>query len=89
MDELNGFQRDILIIVEGLDRPAGVQIRRHLEDYYQHEVTNGRLYPALDALDTEGLIEKRETGNRSNEYTITDDGKQWIDDRMAWIGSFD
>ena len=42
--ELTGFQRDLLFVIAGSDRPSGQAIRRELEQYIDN-VNHGRLYP--------------------------------------------
>ena len=58
MNDLTGFQRDLLYVITGLDDPHGLAIKDELEDYYEKEVHHGRLYPNLDTLVNKGLVEK-------------------------------
>jgi len=58
MNGLTAFQRDILYVIAGLDEPYGLAIKEELDAYYESEVNHGRLYPNLDALVKEGLINK-------------------------------
>lgn len=76
IDDLTGFQRDILYILVGFDKPPSTTIRDELEDYYGTEITPGRLYPNLDALVDKGLIAKGQYDQRTNTYTLTDDGQR-------------
>lgn len=84
MYDLTGFQRDMLFVIAGLDEPHGLAIEDELEDYYQKEVHHGRLYPNLDALVEEGLVEKGIKDRRTNVYTITDRGREAIEKRREW-----
>lgn len=58
MHELTGFQRDILYVIAGHGEPHGLAIKEDLEQYYDTEVHYGRLYPNLDTLVEERLVEK-------------------------------
>ena len=84
MHDLTGFQRDILYVIAGLDEPNGLEIKAELEEYYQKEIHHGRLYPNLDTLVEEELIEKGEVDRRTNFYTLTDSGRAVLEDRSAW-----
>ena len=84
MDDLTGFQRDILYVTAGLERPHGLAVKDELEDYYESEIQHGRLYPNLDTLVEKGLIEKGEIDKRTNSYTLTEEGYQRLADRNEW-----
>jgi len=84
MDDLTGFQRDILYVTAGLDRPHGLAVKDELEDYYESEIQHGRLYPNLDTLVEKGLIEKGEIDKRTNSYTLTEEGYQVLANRNDW-----
>lgn len=58
MNDLTGFQRDVLVVIAGLDDPHGLAIKDEIEHYYESEIHHGRLYPNLDELVEAGLIEK-------------------------------
>ncbi len=45
-------------MIAGNDEPHGLAIRDALDDYYETEISAGRLYPNLDALVEKGLVEK-------------------------------
>ncbi len=84
MDDLTGFQRDVLYVVAGNDQPKGVEIKDELDGYYEHEVNHGRLYPNLDELVNKGLVEKGKKDDRTNEYLLTDRGKRELEARREW-----
>jgi DNA-binding PadR family transcriptional regulator len=85
---LSGFQRDILYIVAGNDEPHGLQIKNELESVYEEDINHGRLYPNLDTLVEEGLIEKGSIDKRTNSYAITDKGKSEITARLEWESEY-
>ena len=84
--ELTAFQQNILVILAEEPR-YGLAIKRELEVYYGTEVNHGRLYPNLDDLVDQGLIEKSELDKRTNEYALTDAGVQAVFDQLAWTFS--
>ena len=84
MDDLTGFQRDILYVTAGLDEPHGLAVKDELEDYYESEIQHGRLYPNLDTLVEKGLIEKGEIDKRTNSYTLTEKGYEVLEQRNDW-----
>jgi DNA-binding PadR family transcriptional regulator len=84
MDELTGFQRDLLYVVAGLDDPHGLAIKEELENYYETEIHHGRLYPNLDTLVEENLVTKGQQDRRTNFYSVTDDGLEVARKRREW-----
>ena len=84
MHDLTGFQRDLLIVVAGLDRPYGLAIKEKLDEYYEKEIQHGRLYPNLDELVEKGLIDKGEIDRRTNFYKLTRRGQREITAREEW-----
>ncbi|WP_114579495.1 PadR family transcriptional regulator [Saliphagus sp. LR7] len=84
MDNLTGFQRDLLYVIAGFDRPSGASIRSEIGKYYQSEINHGRLYPNLDTLVADGLVEKGEIDRRTNSYILTDAGDTAIRERREW-----
>ena len=84
MHDLTGFQRDLLVVIAGLDDPHGLAIKKELEQYYESEVNHGRLYPNLDELVSKGLVEKGATDKRTNVYYLTQRGKREITARDEW-----
>ncbi len=88
MHDLTGFQRDLLVVISGLDSPHGLAIKDELEDYYEGEVNHGRLYPNLDELVTKGLVEKGEKDRRTNVYHLTQRGERELDARQDWEAQY-
>ena len=84
--ELTAFQYNILVIL-GRESMYGLAIKRELEAYYGDEVNHGRLYPNLDELVTNGLIEKSELDKRTNQYALTDEGYETVREQLTWIFS--
>ncbi|EMA25646.1 helix-turn-helix transcriptional regulator [Haloarcula argentinensis] len=71
MNDLNNTERDMLTVIAGLDAPMGTEITAELEEYYDTEVTAGRIYPQLDAMIEKGLIRKEDKNGLANEYYLT------------------
>lgn len=78
------FQYAVLTVLADEAR-YGLAIKRELEDFYGCAINHGRLYPNLDDLADEGLVEKRELDKRTNEYDLTDDGEVVVEDLHSWI----
>jgi DNA-binding PadR family transcriptional regulator len=88
MDGLTRFQRDLLYVIAGADRPSGQDIKEEVGQYYEKEINHGRLYPNLDTLVNKGLVEKGQLDRRTNYYAITDEGEQAIEERREWGSQF-
>jgi len=86
--ELTGFQRDLLYVIAGFDRPSGQRVASALEERRQDKITHGRLYPNLDALVDAGLVEKGESSRRTNFYALTSDGETVLRSRRAWENNY-
>ncbi|QIO22321.1 PadR family transcriptional regulator [Haloarcula sp. JP-L23] len=81
--DLTAFQQNILVILAEEPR-YGLAIKRELEAYYSDEVNHGRLYPNLDDLVEMELVEKSELDKRTNQYSLTDNGKDAVLDQLGW-----
>lgn len=88
MHDLTGFQRDLLVVISGLNEPHGLAIKDELEDYYETEVNHGRLYPNLDELVGKGLVEKGQKDRRTNVYHLTQRGRREISARQEWESEY-
>ncbi len=78
--DLTRFQFEILFqLAEARDcADYGLGIKERLEAYYEEEVNHGRLYPNLDTLVEMDLVEKSELDKRTNEYALTEAGKDLL-----------
>jgi DNA-binding PadR family transcriptional regulator len=82
--DLTAFQQNILTILS--EEPMyGLAIKRELESYYGSEVNHGRLYPNLDDLVADGLVEKSELDKRTNQYELTETGHDAVLGQLEWI----
>jgi PadR family transcriptional regulator PadR len=87
MDDLTGFQRDVLYVIGGLDDespPYGLAIKEELDRHYSNEINHGRLYPVLDQLAEMGLVEKDSVDDRTNSYGFTERAHREIEARREW-----
>jgi PadR family transcriptional regulator PadR len=84
MNQLTGFQRDILYVISGIDEPYGLAIKEELENYYEQEVNHGRLYPNLDDLVENGFVDKSALDRRTNSYTLSERGYEALETRREW-----
>jgi DNA-binding PadR family transcriptional regulator len=62
----------------------GLAIKRELESYYGTEVNHGRLYPNLDDLVEMDLVGKSELDKRTNQYELTELGREAVLDQLEW-----
>lgn len=76
--DLSLFQQEILYVLATGGRDYGLGIKDSLEDRYGEAVNHGRLYPNLDDLVDDGLIEMEALDKRTNEYFLTQAGKRLI-----------
>lgn len=88
MDDLTGFQRDLLIVIAGLDEPNGLEIKSEVEEYYESPINHGRLYPNLDTLVERELVEKTQQDERTNAYRLTDAGWDLLAERRDWEAKY-
>lgn len=82
--DLTGFQRDLLVVIAGLDRPSGQTIKENIEDDADIDINHGRLYPNLDTLVNREFVEKGQLDRRTNYYEITETGTEALRERDAW-----
>ncbi|MCU4971123.1 PadR family transcriptional regulator [Halobacteria archaeon AArc-m2/3/4] len=88
MDDLTGFQRDLLYVIASADQPSGQDVKEEIEEYYTTEINHGRLYPNLDTVVNKELVEKGELDRRTNYYAITDTGQRLIQERREWESQY-
>lgn len=86
LSTLSGFQRDLLVAIEQMDSPAGLEIMDRINSEYEGSVRHGRLYPNLDDLADQGLVEKSEADGRTNAYVVTDRGMERLRSHREWVG---
>ncbi|KAB1185045.1 MULTISPECIES: PadR family transcriptional regulator [Haloferax] len=83
MFELTGFQRDLLYVIAGAERPSGQEIKEMISKDVG-EVNHGRLYPNLDALVEQGYVNKGQHDRRTNFYEMSEKGRESILARREW-----
>jgi DNA-binding PadR family transcriptional regulator len=83
MFELTAFQRDLLYVTAGLDRPSGQAIKSELLESID-QITHGRLYPNLDTLVEKEYLEKGMLDRRTNFYSISEKGDRAVRERRRW-----
>lgn len=88
MDDLTGFQRDLLYVIAGDEQPSGQDVKDEIEQYYSSEINHGRLYPNLDTVVNKELVEKGQLDRRTNYYDITDDGLEQLQKRQEWESQY-
>jgi PadR family transcriptional regulator, regulatory protein PadR len=88
MDDLTGFQRDLLYVIAGADQPSGQDIKNEITSYYTSDINHGRLYPNLDTLVNKELVEKGELDRRTNYYVPSNEGNEVIRRRREWESQY-
>ncbi|MCU4753495.1 PadR family transcriptional regulator [Halobacteria archaeon AArc-curdl1] len=88
MDDLTGFQRDLLYVIAGQEQPSGQDVKEEVEQYYSSEINHGRLYPNLDTVVNKELVEKGQLDRRTNYYDITSEGLETLDERREWESQY-
>lgn len=83
MFDLTGFQRDLLYVIAGADRPSGQRIKQIIGKDIG-DVNHGRLYPNLDTLVDHGLVDKGQKDRRTNYYVLSEEGWQTLEERREW-----
>jgi len=83
MEELTEFQKNIVNVLMSGDK-YGLAIKSELEEYYDDEVSHGRLYPNLDRLVNSDYVEKRPRDERTNEYRLTEEAREEMREEMKW-----
>ena len=87
MDDLTGFQRDILAVIADENGPCGADISHRLTGVYGDEHNlHSRLYMALDELRDEGHIADIETDEdeRTRPLKLTDKGERKLRNDHRW-----
>jgi PadR family transcriptional regulator PadR len=87
MFELTAFQRDLLYVTAGLDRPSGQAIKAELLESIDR-ITHGRLYPNLDTLVEQGYLDRGQIDRRTNFYELTELGESAIRERRRWENQY-
>lgn len=67
----------ILRLLAESDKRSGSSLAQTIEDRVGNHPSPGTLYPMLDRMDDDGLIEKEQVG-RKNKYSITENGKKSV-----------
>ncbi|WP_224450271.1 PadR family transcriptional regulator [Haloprofundus salilacus] len=88
MNDLSGFQRDLLWVIAGQEQPSGQEVKNELEEYVEGEINHGRLYPNLDTLVNKSYVEKGPIDRRTNYYAITEKGRESLRERREWEGQY-
>ena len=82
--ELSGFQRDLLFVIAGLERPSGREIGTAIENTQNRNVFHGRLYSNLDTLVRAEFVDKQQHDGRTNLYVLTSKGKCELEALQQW-----
>lgn len=92
LNDLTGFQRDVLSTVASLEeiggqspqQPNGIEIKEALAESYDERVNHGRLYQNLRQLVEDGFVEKGELTGRTNFYHLSEHARAALWDHLTW-----
>lgn len=82
--KLTAIQRDLLFVVSGMDESSGQAIKSELEQTQGRSLLAGRVYTNLNELVDSGLIDKGSRDGRTNEYSLTEEGREAVRNRQRW-----
>jgi DNA-binding PadR family transcriptional regulator len=74
----------MLSVIAGLDEPNGLAVKAELEEYYDEEIYDRRLYPNLDHLVEKELATPSRTDDRTTHYALTNRGRRGLAARDDW-----
>lgn len=87
-NDLNDFQQDILLGARAIELDQGepgngLEIADVLEEHLGYDdISAGWLYPNLNTLAGQNLIEKTPLDDRSNHYAVTDESVAMLEARV-------
>ncbi|AKU09529.1 PadR family transcription regulator (plasmid) [Haloferax gibbonsii] len=82
--ELTAIQRDLLFVVRGMSDSSGQTIKTELEKTQGRDLLTGRVYTNLNELVDKDLVHKGSKNGRTNEYSLTDEGREAVETRRRW-----
>ena len=90
LGDVSAFQRDLLAASGQLEQ-AGETVTTSamieiLAPHYSEEITRGRLSRNLDDLDRREMIDRKPLDGRTNEYPLTDLGREVLRTSMVLTG---
>jgi len=85
--DLSGRARDLLLAIAVLESKQGPVRGVDIRDYRQEQegdkdIPTSAVYPVLNRLTEDGLVQKRAYNKRTNDYTLTADGRRLLEDRL-------
>ncbi|CQR52919.1 Transcriptional regulator PadR-like family protein [Haloferax massiliensis] len=86
--ELTAIQRDLLFVVRGMSDSSGQTIKTELEETQGRDLLTGRVYTNLNELVDKDLVNKGSKNGRTNEYSLTDKGRDAVEKRRRWEQRF-
>ncbi|GAA0240695.1 PadR family transcriptional regulator [Haladaptatus pallidirubidus] len=85
--DVPSFRRDLLAVIAREEPVYGLAAKRALETAYDDTINNGQLYRHLDALVEENYVQKSQLDRRTNEYSVTDSGRETLKAQITWLES--
>ena len=79
----SGLRRDICILLYG-DGWRAQSLKSAIEQRYDRRVKPDRFYGAVDALESNGFVEKRVEG-LEDVYSLTEAGERAVETQFEWM----
>jgi len=87
--ELTRFQLDQLAVIARLDstntQSYGLAVKEALAAYHGESIHHPRNYQNLDALAEQELVAKSDHDGRTNQYELTEHGRELLVERVQWL----
>lgn len=88
IEELTGFQRDLLYAIAGREEPHGLALKDDSKRTMTRRFITGDSTPTLTRSSTRGLVEKNQRDRRTNAYVLTQRGQREIDAHRDWEAQY-
>lgn len=85
LHDQTAFRRDLLAVIHANPGEMGLAMKADLDKLYEKEVNHGRLYPNLERLVEQGLVNKGRKDDRTNTYELTRRGERELASHLAWF----
>lgn len=84
-DELSAFQLFLLFAADRSPVKHGLGLKKEIEDLLGSKQNHGRLYPNLDQMVEDDLLDKFAIDERTNGYKLTPKGGRVLDAALLWM----
>lgn len=79
MEDVSSFQQILMFTLADIGSGSGQTIKEQAQKEYGYSsVNHGRLYPNLDRLVDDGLVNRGQQDRRTNDYSLTPKGIEYL-----------